>query len=46
MLRVFHHPDLSRVDTAHHYIERQWSPQKVRDRYDWIVGYDARAVGL
>jgi len=46
MLRVFHHPDLSRVDTAHQYIERQWSPQKVRDRYDWIVGYDARAVGL
>lgn len=46
MLRVFHHDDLKDVSKARNYIETQWSREKVRERYDWIVSYNALAVGV
>lgn|SRR5690625_4108951 len=45
MLATFHHEDLKQEDTAKAYIEDQWGPEKVRARYDWIVGYEALEVG-
>jgi salicylate hydroxylase len=26
------------------YITREWEPERVRTRYDWLFEYDARAV--
>lgn len=45
MQAVFHHEDLKDAQKARKYIETQWSREKVRERYDWIVGYNALAVG-
>jgi len=45
MFRVFHNQALADLTTARAYIETQWSPAKVRERYDWIVGYNALQVG-
>ena len=44
MLRVFHNPALAREETAWPYIEKQWSPEAVRERYDWLLAYDATTV--
>ncbi|VTU45963.1 6-hydroxynicotinate 3-monooxygenase precursor (plasmid) [Variovorax sp. SRS16] len=44
MLKVFHDPALERIDTGRSYIERNWSPEAVRQRYDWLLAYDATAV--
>lgn len=46
MLGIFHSPDLERIETARPYIEKQWSPQAVRERYDWLLTYDATAVEI
>jgi salicylate hydroxylase len=46
MLSVFHNPALAEPETAWPYIERQWSPQAVRERYDWLLSYDATAVEI
>lgn len=46
MLRVFHHEDLHDEAKARDYIQSQWSKEKVRERYDWIVSYNALAVGV
>ena len=46
MLRVFHHADLGNENKASSYIEQQWSKEKVRERYDWIVSYNALTVGV
>lgn len=46
MLATFHHEALKKEDTARSYIQEQWGVEKVRERYDWIVGYNALEVGL
>ncbi|MGD9944770.1 MAG: FAD-dependent monooxygenase [Burkholderiaceae bacterium] len=46
MHRIFHHPALKSLDTAVPYIEANWSPEKVRERYDWLFSYDARQVAV
>lgn len=46
MLHVFHHPSLARSETAWPYIEQQWSVQAMRDRYDWLLAYDATKVEI
>lgn len=46
MLAVFHHEDLRDEKKARAYIESQWSKEKVRERYDWIVSYNALEVGV
>jgi salicylate hydroxylase len=40
----FHNPALLQADTASAYIDREWTPEKVRDRYDWLYDYDALTV--
>jgi salicylate hydroxylase len=46
MQKVFHSPELSRIETARPYIEKQWAPQTVRQRYDWLLTYDPTTVPL
>jgi salicylate hydroxylase len=28
------------------YVTREWDPEKVRTRYDWLFEYDATRVGI
>ena len=46
MLGIFHSPALEQIETARPYIERHWSPQAVRERYDWLLTYDATVVEI
>lgn len=46
MLKVFHSPELADWETARPYIAQQWAPEAVRERYDWLVTYDATAVEI
>lgn len=41
MLKIFHSPELQQIGTARPYIRKEWAPQAVRERYDWLVSYDA-----
>jgi salicylate hydroxylase len=42
----FHNPQLREHDTAIAYLDDQWEPEKVRQRYDWLFEYDATKVEL
>ncbi len=44
MQTVFHNPALEGGEVADRYVEANWSPQKSRERYDWIYQYDATSV--
>ena len=46
MQYTFHHQDLAHPSTAHDYVSQQWSPEKSRQRYDWIYDYDATTVSV
>jgi salicylate hydroxylase len=41
-----HDPILADPLAAHDYVETNWAPEKVRERYDWIFDYDAAKVPL
>lgn len=36
-----HAPVLAEADSAREHIRREWEPNRVEDRYDWVYGYDA-----
>lgn len=42
--RRFHNPDLANAEGAEAYVTREWQPDKVRARYDWLFTYDATGV--
>ncbi|HVZ51041.1 MAG TPA: FAD-dependent monooxygenase [Pseudolabrys sp.] len=42
----FHNPVLSDHDKAVDYVTREWEPERVRTRYDWLFEYDARTVDV
>jgi salicylate hydroxylase len=42
----FHNPALTQAATAAAYIDREWTPAKTRDRYDWLYDYDARTIPI
>ena len=46
MLNIFHSPELGHIETARPYIQKEWAPQAVRDRYDWLLSYDATTVEI
>ncbi|MES2183726.1 MAG: NAD(P)/FAD-dependent oxidoreductase [Pseudomonadota bacterium] len=46
MLKVFHDPALEHIETGRPYIEKNWAPEAVRQRYDWLLAYDATTVGV
>lgn len=44
--RRFHNPTLADPAAAIAFVDREWQPDKVRLRYDWLFEYDARTVAL
>ena len=44
--RRFHNPTLADDATAIAYVDREWQPDKVRLRYDWLFEYDATKVAV
>jgi len=44
--RRFHNPVLADHDQAVAYVTREWEPERVRTRYDWLFEYDARTVDI
>lgn len=42
----FHNRALADPVTAVDYVEREWEPEKVRKRYDWLFEYDATRLPI
>jgi len=42
----FHNPLLSDAKEAARYVESEWTPEKVRRRYDWLFEYDATTAPI
>lgn len=42
----FHNPILADATAAVGYMEREWAPEKVRSRYDWLFEYDATTIPI
>nr|WP_043871309.1 FAD-dependent monooxygenase [Celeribacter indicus] len=42
----FHNPLLADHDRAIRYLDEQWAPERVRQRYDWLFEFDAITVPL
>lgn len=40
----FHNPALANVEGAQAYVDREWQPERVSERYEWLFEYDASAV--
>lgn len=40
----FHNPKLADADEAAKYIDEQWAPEKVRERYHWLFDYKVDEV--
>lgn len=37
--RRFHNPALADADLARRYVQEQWEPERVEQRYDWLFSY-------
>jgi len=40
----FHNPELAHAAGAAAYVEREWSEDRVRARYEWLFTYDVDRV--
>lgn len=40
----FHNPALADPAGARAYVDREWSEERIRERYEWLFTYDATAV--
>jgi salicylate hydroxylase len=46
MLERFHNNQLGSPEAAARYVETEWEPDKVRQRYEWLFQYDATRVAI
>jgi salicylate hydroxylase len=44
MARRFHNPALAESAGAQDYVNREWSEERVKSRYEWLFTYDATSV--
>ncbi|MDX3905142.1 MAG: FAD-dependent monooxygenase [Pigmentiphaga sp.] len=42
----FHNHALLDPATADGYVDKEWAPEKIRERYEWIMSYDAVTTSL
>ncbi len=42
----FHNPALADAEGANDYVSREWQPERVRERYNWLFEYDALEVSI
>jgi salicylate hydroxylase len=42
----FHNPALADAAGAQAYVDREWQPERVRERYEWLFEYDAANVAI
>jgi salicylate hydroxylase len=42
----FHNPALASAEGAHEYVNREWTEEKIKERYEWLFKYDVDAVEL
>jgi salicylate hydroxylase len=40
----FHNPALAHAEGAAEYVEREWSEERVKERYNWLFEYDVDSV--
>lgn len=40
----FHNPELASAEGASAYVDREWSEERVRQRYEWLFTYDVTQV--
>ena len=44
--RRFHNPELAKAESAAQFVDREWQPDRVSDRYDWLFTYDATSAAV
>ena len=44
--RRFHNPALAEPAGAQAYVDREWSEERVKDRYEWLFAYDVATVAV
>jgi len=44
--RRFHNPELASAEGAAAYVDREWSPARVRERYHWLFDYRVDEISL
>ena len=42
----FHNSQLGDPKVAEKYVNTEWKPDQVRERYDWLFTYDATSVEI
>ena len=42
----FHNQSLADPTRAEQYVDKEWLPKRVRERYDWLFVYDATTVAV